>query len=180
MPVSYFPLLLPLLFVVLLAQGAIRGWRALIHAIVIVCLILAMVLLPFYIPGWILMWRVRGGDPHVMYQLAKWHENHSDGIGEIILWPFQPDVLGGYAWVERAAEKDYPPALYAIGVRLKHGLHVPKPAGWTGPGGNVFEQPERGQKYIDKAIELGYTPLVDENMFYDWVYREMYVKDPNG
>jgi hypothetical protein len=28
--------------------------------------------------------------------------------------------------------------MYALGVRLKYGDHVPKPPGWTGAAGNVF------------------------------------------
>jgi hypothetical protein len=62
--------------------------------------------------------------------------------------------------------------LYALGVRLKHGIHVPRPANWTGPSGNVFEQPDLGQSYIDKAFELGYKPKVDEESYYWQVYRE--------
>jgi hypothetical protein len=36
----------------------------------------------------------------------------------------------------------------------------------------VFEQPDLGQSYIDKAFELGYKPKVDEESYYWQVYRE--------
>jgi hypothetical protein len=82
-------------------------------------------------------------------------------------------VLGGYAWLEKAAAVDYPPAVYAKGVRLKFGQHVPRPADWEEPpGGNVFPQPERGQALIDKAIRLGYQPTIDEDYFYWRQYRK--------
>jgi hypothetical protein len=103
-----------------------------------------------YVPGWLLMAKAYDGDAKSQYKLAKWTEGHSEAIGAVILWPVQPDVLGGDAWLEKAAQQNYPPALYAVGVRLKRGYH--------GPGGNVVPQTERGQSYIDKAIALGYKP----------------------
>jgi TPR repeat protein len=106
-----------------------------------------------------------------MYGLARWTENHNERIGEFILWPFEPDVLGGYAWLEKAAAKNYPPAVYAVGVRLKHGIHVPRPPGWNGPAGNRFPQPQRGQALIDRALQLGYRPLVEEQQFYSHFRR---------
>jgi TPR repeat protein len=68
-------------------------------------------------------------------------------------------VSFGYAWLEKAANRNYPPAIYALGVRTKHGIHVPRPKDWDGPVGNVFDQPLRGQALIDKAITL--ISLVD-------------------
>jgi hypothetical protein len=38
-----------------------------------------------------------------------------------------------YAWLEKAAAQDYPPAVWLVGVRLKYGLHVPRPPNWNGP-----------------------------------------------
>ena len=137
--------------------------------------LLGAVTLPFYVPGWKLMIQARTGDPHTLYRLAKWHEMHCEKVGSLILWPCEPDIRAGYACLERAAKKDYPPALYALGVRLKLGMFVPP---WTGPGGNVFPQPKTGQALIDKAIALGYKPIVAEDRFYFDVFREVYEKDP--
>ena len=180
MPVSFFPLVLPVIFIVLLVRGARRGRASVSRAFGIVFSLLALVTLPFYVPGWWLMWRARDGDAPTLYRLAKWHEMHCERVGALILWPCQPDVLTGFACLERAAKKDFPPALYAVGVRLKHGEHVPEPPNWNGPGGNVFPQPERGQPLIDKALQLGYKPIVEEDLFYWHVYRELYHNDPNA
>jgi hypothetical protein len=99
-------------------------------------------------------------------------ENHSSRINAIICWPTQSDVLGGFSWLQRAANQDYPPAVYALGARLKHGIHVPRPTYWHGPAGNVFRQPDHGHNIIDKAISRGYKPSVDESMYYWHVYRK--------
>ncbi|MCY2987147.1 MAG: hypothetical protein NTY19_04665 [Planctomycetota bacterium] len=118
------------------------------------------------------MWKANRGDPAAMYELARWTEKHDEEIGNLILWPFSPDVQGGYAWLEKAAAVDYPPAVYAVGVRLKYGDHVPRPPGWKGPPGGHFPQPERGQVLIDKAIHLGYRPSIEEGYFYWHQYRK--------
>src|ERR1044072_8428788 len=127
MPVSFFPLLLPSVFLIILAFGAVRGGRVLLRFVIVVGLLLSLILLPIYIQGWWLMIRARSGNPAVLYKLAKWREMHAERIGAWILWPEEPDVLGGFECLEQSAEKDYPPALYAVGVRLKYGQHVPKP-----------------------------------------------------
>jgi hypothetical protein len=62
--------------------------------------------------------------------------------------------------------------IYALGVRLKYGDFVPKPPHWTGPGGNAFPQPERGQALIDQAIRGGFTRPVDGRRFYWQVLRK--------
>jgi hypothetical protein len=90
----------------------------------------------------------------------------------MILWPCEPDVLGGFAWLEAAATQDYPPAAYLVGVRLKHGEHVPRPPDWKGPSGNHFPQPEKGQELIDRALKLGFVPPPgDEASYYMRAYR---------
>src|SRR6266446_5371750 len=103
MPVSPLPLVLPIVFVVLLIRGAIRGKRAFFHAVAIVLGITAVVALPFYIPGWWFMLRGTRGDGAALYQLARWHENHCDKVGALILWPCLPDVGAGYRALERSA-----------------------------------------------------------------------------
>jgi TPR repeat protein len=130
-----------------------------------------LIFLPVYIPGWVLEQKARAGAPEAQYQFAVWCENHCEVIGAFILWPCRPDVLGGYTWLEKAAEQDYPPAVYTLGVRLKYGDFVPKPDNWSGPAGNMFPQPARGQPLIDKALALGYKPRTEERMHYMEVYR---------
>lgn len=180
MPVSFLPLLLPVVFVGLIGFGLVRGRKTLLRCCVVIVSLFAAVTLPTYVEGWLLMFRARSGNPAIIYKLAKWREMHAERIGRFILWPEEPDVLGGYACLERAAQQDYPPALYALGVRLKYGDHVPMPPNWNGPAGNVFPQPERGQPYIDKALLLGFRPLVNEEYFYWQVYRELVLRDPAG
>jgi hypothetical protein len=170
-PVSYTPCLVPLLLVAVPLLCLLRGKKAFLKALAGSLGVLTLLILWFYIPGWILMVRARDGDPEAQYELARWHENHCEAIQAWLLWPCNPDVLTGYAWLEKAAEQDYPPAVYTLGVRLKYGDHVPRPADWTGPAGNVFAQPERGQALIDRALQLGYRPQTDEESHYWKVYR---------
>jgi TPR repeat protein len=170
--VSYLPLVTVVLLVGVPLLLLARGWRAFLRASAASATLLVLFLLWVYAPGWALMWSAHRGDPAAMYELARWSENHDARVGRVVLWPCQPDVLGGYAWLERAAALDHPPAVYAVGVRLKYGDHVPRPPGWAGPDGNHFPQPERGQALIDKALELGFEPPVDEQSFYWQHYRE--------
>ncbi|MDX1968021.1 MAG: hypothetical protein SFV23_12675 [Planctomycetaceae bacterium] len=170
MPVSLTPILFPLFLVVITLVGTCCSRKAgLLVAGASIAAVL-LIVLSAEVPGWALMLRARQDDPAAMYELARWTENRAEDLGEWLPYPGSPNVLGGYALLERAAEYDYPPALYAVGVRLKFGDFVPEPPNWTGPGGNVFPQPERGQPLIDKALALGYQPSVEEIHFY-WWYR---------
>ena len=166
MPVSFLPLIFPLLLIGVPLLFLARGRKQFLRATAFSTAILLLLFLIVYVPGWVLMLRANRGDAAAMYELARWTEKHGDAMGEYLLWPFEPDVLGGYAWLEKAASKDYPPAIYAVGVRIKHGIHVPRPPDWDGPAGNVFDQPLRGQAFIDKALQLGYQPTVREEDFY--------------
>jgi TPR repeat protein len=121
-----------------------------------------------YVPGWVLMIQAHCGDAEAMYELARWTEKHNGVMNQFVLWPFDSDVQGGYAWLEKAAARDYPPAVYALGVRLKYGQHVPPSGGGAWTSGAVHPQPERGQPLIDKALRLGYQPTIEERYFY-WV-----------
>jgi hypothetical protein len=167
--------MIPLLLVAIPVLLFVRGRRAAAWGLGFSALFLIVLVLALYLPGLPLYLRAMRGEPAAQYQYARWTETQCERIGAIILWPCEPNVLGGYRWLERAAAQDYPPAVYLVGVRLKHGIHVPRPQGWTGPGGNVFSQPERGQAMIDRAVnELGFGPAPDEQTYYWQVYRRGY------
>jgi len=165
----------------MLIYGAIGGWRRFLKTLVGTALIVGAILTPFFISGMSLKLQATSGDSKAQYRYARWLENTSESIGAIMLWPFSPDVLGGYEWLRKSAEGGFIPAIYVQGIRLKHGIHVPEPVGWSGPGGNVFPQPEKGQKLIDKAVSLGFPiPHITEESYYWHFYRGVYEKDPNG
>jgi TPR repeat protein len=88
-----------------------------------------------------------------------------------MFWPGSPDVAGGYYWVSKAADQQFPPAMFALGVRLKYGEHVPKPQNWTDTGGNVFPQLQSGQTLIDRAHALGFKEPVHEELYYWECFR---------
>lgn len=169
MQVSYLPLIMPLMFVGVPLLFLVKGRMTFVVAMGVSTCLLLLLILSVYVPGWVLM--AKSEDPAAQYELARWKETHCEQLGEVILWPCEPDLLGGYALLEKAAGRNYLPALWLVGVRLKYGIHVPEPPGWTGPGGNHFPQPERGQKLIDRAIALGFRLPPDEENYYGLVYR---------
>ena len=168
MPVSPFPLVLSALLIGVPLLFATRGRKSFLRACAVSVSIVLLLFLWVYTPGWVLMIQARRGDPAAMYELARWTEKHDAELGRFILWPVDPDVLGGYAWLERAAALDYPPALYAMGVRLKHDWFVPHQP----ECGDCLPPSERGQQLIDKALRLGYQPTIEERYFYWLQYRK--------
>jgi hypothetical protein len=171
MLVSPLPCVFPLLLVVVPLLFLAKGRKAFWRAAAVSASVLVLLFLWVYVPGWVLMIKAHRGGAAAMDELARWTENHDERLGVFVLWPITPDVLGGYAWLERAAAQDYPPAVWLVGVRLKYGIHVPQPPNWQGAAGNVFPQPERGQAEIDRAIRLGFQPPPDEERYYWQVYR---------
>jgi TPR repeat protein len=149
-----------------------KGRKAFLWAGAISFTLITILFLLVYAPAIVWKYKANRGDAAAMYELARWTESHDEQVGNFILWPFEPDVYGGFTWLEKSASLDYPPAVYALGVRLKQGLFVPRPVNWTGPAGNVFPQPERGQEFIDKALRLGYHPTIEEQYFYNQEYRK--------
>ncbi len=173
MPISYLPCITPLLLLAIPLLCLASGRRAFLIGTSISIALVALLISWVYVPGWMLMSPANRGDPAAQYELARWTENHSEQLGRAILWPGKPDVLGGFAWLEKAAAQNHPPAVYLVGVRLKYGQHVPRPSGWDGPAGNHFPQPEKGQKMIDRALELGFKPPYgDEQSYYNRFYRK--------
>jgi hypothetical protein len=171
MPVSFVPVLLPAALILIPAAFFIKSRPAGRNAGLMAVGILILILLRTFLPGGVLLVRATFGSLTAQYEFARWRENYSEELGDLILWPCEPDVLGGFASLTAAAEKGYAPAIYAVGVRLKHGDFVPRPENWSGPGGNVFPQPELGQRYIDRAMRLGYRPKIAEEQFYWHEYR---------
>lgn len=173
MPINPLPLLTALLLLGAPAFFLLAGQRRRFgRSVLIGGAFVAVVWLWVYVPGWVRMVRAQFGSAEAMYELARWTEKRSGQLGTVLLWPEEPDVLGGFARLERAAALDYPPAVYALGVRLKHGLHVPDPSGAPTRDGSVYEQPERGQELIDKALRMGFQPTHTETGFYWGVYRK--------
>jgi hypothetical protein len=171
MPVSPLPLIIPAILIAVPLMFFRSGRKAFILTSGMSVLVVLVLFLWVYVPGWLLQAKANSGDAAAMYELARWTETHDIEIGNFILWPFLSDVEGGYALLEKAAAMDYPPAVYALGVRLKHGQFVPRPPNWTGPDGNWFPQPQRGQPLIDKAYRMGYKPSVAEVDFYWQQFR---------
>lgn len=171
MSVSYLPLINVVILIALPLMFLRSGKKAFILTSSMSVSFVLLWLLWIYVPGWLLQAKANSGDAAAMYELARWTENHDCEIGVLIPWPFQSDVDGGYAVLEKSAAMDYPPALYALGVRLKHGIFVPRPTGWTGPEGNCFPQPQRGQSLIEKACRMGYQASANEEDFYWQQFR---------
>jgi hypothetical protein len=172
MPVSYLACITPLLLIGVPILLLFKSQRAAKLGSMCSACALGLLFLMVYVPGWWIYAKAANGDPAAQYRYAQWLENHSEQIGAIILWPSEPDTLSGYAWLEKAAAQDYPPAVWLVGVRLKHGEFVPEPPGWIGPAGNVFRQPARGQAMMDRAVhQLGYAPPEREDGFYWQHYR---------
>ena len=182
MPVSLLPIIIPLIALVAIIWSAFKGKKAFLATTACVLGFFALLLSSQFIPGLLLRAKANDGDVAAQYRYARWLENHSEKINELLLWPSSPQVLEGYSWIDRAAEAGHLPSIYMKGIRLKYGNHVPEPQEWNGPGGNHFPQPELGQKYIDEALSKGFRPLSDvgEEYYYWHVYRGLYYIDPNG
>jgi hypothetical protein len=172
MPVSYLPCITPFLLIGIPLLLLFKSRRAAARAALITISLFSLVFLWIYIPGWCLYVKARSGNAAAQYSYAQWLENHSEQVGTVIIWPFEPDVLEGYSWLEKSANQNYPPAVWLLGARLKFGEFVREPPGWTGPGGNVFPQPIRGQALMDHAVkDLGYPAPGDPEKYYWQNYR---------
>jgi hypothetical protein len=173
MPVS----VLPLLTLVAFSALVVCAWRVRARWMR-VCLVIVAVLLIAGVPAAVYvqgLWlRMQAGDENPAGQLryARWLESHAETIAAVVPWFGAPDVDAGFQWAQKAANGDAE-AMYVVGVRLKHGIFVPRPVNWTGPEGNVFAQPAAGQPLIDRAIEKGFVPPegVREEQYYMLVYR---------
>jgi len=172
LPVSYIPCIVPLFLVaVLLVLSHTRPRTAKVAAFILAT-ILASYLLSVYIPGWVRYAHALKGDPFAEYRYAQWLDIHNGEISNVILiWPVNRFDYRGFRWLEKAAAQQYPPAVWVVGARLRDGWCVPRPPGWTGPGGGNYPQPERGQAMMDHAVnDLGFRPPADVPQFLYQVY----------
>jgi hypothetical protein len=172
MPVSFVPVIVLVILILVPPLCLFKSLPAARNAAIVSATIVALILLRSFIPGGLLFIRASFGSLPAQYEFARWRERYCEEIGELIVCPCEPDVPGGFSSLEFAAAKGYAPAIYALGVRLKHGVFVPRPENWTGPGGNIFPQPERGQPLIDEALRLGYQPQGPEERFYWQEFRK--------
>lgn len=174
MPVSYFPLA----FAAALIGAPCFAWcfGSRKHAARITgvcCAVIATVFGGVFLPGLMHAVGAKAGAPRAQYEYARWLENHCTALQTWLPIPCNSDVEAGYLWLERAAENNYTPAIYILGVRLKYGIHVPRPKDWSGPGGNTFPQPERGQVLMDEALSRGFRPRVTEAAAYYQSFRRL-------
>ncbi len=170
-PVSYFPVFMALLLTVgpvaMLLKGPLAFFSSLAASVAFLAVLFGWV----YITGSLLQIGAMRGDARSQYEYARWVACHRDSICDIIAVPISaPNQLESFAWLERAAAQQYPPALWLTGVRLKYGLFVPVPPHWNGPG-DLFPQPKRGQVLIDRAKEFGYMPPTGDEEQYCYFDR---------
>ena len=171
MPISLVPIATWVLLFVFLGASAFRGRRAFRRAAFWSSTFVVAVFSYTYAPGGLMWVRASRGNPEQQFEYARWKENHIDQINRIMFWPGSPDVAGGYYWLSKAADQQFPPAMFALGVRLKYGEHVPKPQNWIDTGGNVFPQLQSGQTLIDRAHALGFKEPVHEELYYWECFR---------
>ncbi len=105
--------------------------------------------------------RAYQGDAKAMYELARWHESHSGKITVLIPYWNKPNIDDGFKWLHRSASKQFPPAMYCLGVRLKYRILVPIDSIDT----------NEGQSCIDKANRMGFKSVCLEDEFYWQCYR---------
>lgn len=171
MSVSLLPLITSGLLVLLPLLFLLRGLTAFLRAAAASATLFLAIFLIVHVPGWLLMRGVQRNDPVAMYQLARWTESHAEKMRAVVLWSQPIDTDGGYSLLVRAAKLGHPPALYALGTRLKHGMFVPDPAKRSMPGIVPVTQQRRGQQFMDRAIRLGFTPKYTEQQHYFGEFR---------
>ena len=168
MAVSYFPPLFAALLTGIHLLAWYLGPRKRAAWVLGMCMfVVVLVLSRVFLPGLVYSIGANCGSPYAQYEYARWLENHCSVLQAWLPLPCNSDVESGYLWLERAAQHEYVPAIYMLGVRLKYGIQVPRPDNWTGPGGNTYPQPERGQMLINSALNRGYRPReADASAYY--------------
>ena len=105
--------------------------------------------------------KARAGDAKAMYDLGRLIECRSEYLAIWYPYPSPPDMSSGLVYLQRSAEAEYPPALYAFGVRLKDDFYISN-AGYSKSDGPMF---------IDKAIAKGFVTVTPEAEYFIKVYR---------
>jgi hypothetical protein len=170
-PVSFLPVLYTALVLVFPLLFLRRGRTVVLRAVLVSALGIA---LPILLPMWQgsrLHAAATAGRAEAQYEFARWKENHAGQIGRFLLWPEQPDVEAGFEWLVRAAMQQHPPALFALGARLKHDQQVPE--AWFERGIRRLPEERRaqGQAMIDEALARGFRPQTDDRNFYWFEFR---------
>jgi hypothetical protein len=116
MPVSYLPCFTTLCLLIIPVIGRAKGGRkGLLVGLAISGFIVSIIGLSVYVPGWVLFLKANSGDAASQYKFARWTETHCEELENILIWPCSPDLLGGYAWLEKAAAQDYYPLCISLG-----------------------------------------------------------------
>lgn len=154
MPVNFAPVILLFLAIVIpLSLALLKRFRASIGVVVLEIVLLVVYLLSIYMPGWRLEGLAERGDPVAQFQYSRWCRSVTIAGQQLI------DVSASLNWLERSADQGYPPAIYTLGVKYKYGEEFPGHSG-------LFPQPDKGQPLIDKALALGFTPPIAEDLYY--------------
>jgi len=173
MPVNFLPILLYAFVIVALVISAKHGWKKFLIVFILIGTTISLVVWSIFYRGYILEDKAMHGDEEAQYSYSRWLENYPDKMNNIFLTNISPDMTESFYWLSESANNGYLPAIYMKGIRLKYGHFVPKPLDWTGPSGNVFAQPTKGQKLIDHALKNGFKPThgVSEDVYYFQVFR---------
>lgn len=172
MPIPYLPLILPAIFIIVLFVGMRKGKKPFLIVLISEAIVVIAISLPFWLPGLYYAFGAYNGNAKSQFELAKWYETHQEKIGSIYFYPFSPNEEKSFAWLKKSSDNGYLLAEYTLGVRLKMGYGVPRPDTWSGSGGNVFPQPEKGQPLIDLAIKNGFKPTAPESDYYPKLFRQ--------
>lgn len=175
MPINLLPIAITVLLVGIPFLCAFRGFKAFILSLATSVTLIFLIVIPFYCDGMKLQRLAQAGNVRAQYELARWYEGHCSAINQWVIWPCRPDVQSGYEHLEKAASQDLPIALYTLGVRLQHGIHIPLSAGPS--KGKRYWEVIRGLELMDRAIDLGFQPPnMSEWEFYLSIYRGKYIR----
>jgi hypothetical protein len=115
---------------------------------------------PTWLEGRRLQISADGGDAKDQFNFSRWIECYPDRVQDLIVWPALHDFGKSWRYLEMSAKNGNNEAMYALGVRLKHDMFVPKNA-----------NRRDGQELIDRAILNGYTPDCREEWYYFTRFR---------
>lgn len=168
MPVSYQSILITIFSGIMAIYGAsiLFRTRALKYQPLLVLAVGSMGLLGpivFYYFATAYMWRTaKAGTGNDQFRYARWLESAPEVMDSITLFPVHRDWDNAWMWLERAADQGHPEAKFALGVRIKHDMFLPK---------SIAHNADVGQKLIDESHALGFKTDVPEDEYYFTAYR---------